>query len=115
MNNKTIVTKVANAFLAKDIETVLLYMTDDVQMGWPGYFDLAPGKEAVRQFISNVPELVAGQVGDMVEEGNKVAATGTVTSREKDGTQKNSFFTDWYEIEGGKVKSIRSYMVFEQK
>ena len=115
MSNKTVVTKVANAFLAKDIDTVLANMTDDVQMGWPGYFDLAPGKDAVRQFFSNVPELVWGRVGHMVEEGNKIAATGTVTSKEQDGSLKNSFFCDWYEIENGKVKSITSYMIFEQK
>ena len=115
MNNKEIVTKMVNAFLSKDIDTVLANMTDDVQMGWPGYFDLAPGKDAVKKFFSDVPEVVAGKVGEIVAEGSKVAATGTVTSKEKDGSLKNSFFCDWYEIENGKVKSIKSYMIFEQK
>jgi len=43
-----------------------------------------------------------------------LAGTGTVTSKDADGSLKNSFFCDVYELDNGKVKGIKSYMVFEQ-
>ncbi|MBZ4188712.1 nuclear transport factor 2 family protein [Niabella beijingensis] len=114
MNNKEIVQQVIDAFLNKDTERALAYMSEDVQIGWPGFFDLPAGKEAVRSFFTNVPELVSSQVIDLIAEGNTVAGTGTVTSRDKDGSLKNSFFCDVYELENGKVIRLKSYMVFEQ-
>lgn len=115
MKNKEIVKQVVEAFLNSDIETGLSHMTEDVKMGWPGFFDLAPGKDAIREFFKNVPEMTSRGIEDIIEEGNKVAATGSVTSKEKDGTRKHSFFCDVYKLENDKVKSIKSYMVFEQK
>lgn len=114
MNNKAVVKQVIDAFLSSDIETALSHMTEDVQMGWPGFFDLAPGKESIRKFFSNVPEMVSSTIDDLIEEGNTVVGLGSVTSRE-DGTLKNSFFSDVYTLENGKIKAIKSYMVFEQK
>lgn len=115
MKNKAIVQQVVDAFFAADIEKAMLHMNDDVKMGWPGFFDLAPGKEAIRAFFKNVPEMVSSSIEDIIEEGNKVAATGSVTSRQEDGSLKNSFFCDVYELENDKIKSIKSYIVFEQK
>lgn len=114
MNNKEIVQQVIDAFLNKDTERALAYMSDDIQIGWPGFFDLPAGKEAVRNFFNKVPELVSSQVIDLIAEGNKVAGTGTVTSRDQEGNLKNSFFCDVYELENGKVIRLTSYMVFEQ-
>lgn len=115
MKNKEVVQQVVEAFLAADIEKALLHMSDDVKMGWPGFFDLAPGKDAIREFFKSVPEMTSSGIEDIIEEGNKVAATGRVTSRKEDGTLENSFFCDVYELENNKVKTIKSYMVFEQK
>lgn len=113
MFNKEIVKAVLEAFLAKDIEKVIGFMAEDVQVGWPGFFDLAHGKKAVREFFSDIPEIVSGKVGELVAEGDTVVGNGMVTSRNADGTLRNSFFSDWYQVENGKVKSIKSYMVFE--
>ena len=115
MKNKEVVQQVIQAFLDSDVEKALSYMTADVKMGWPGFFDLAPGKNAIREFFANIPEMVSSTIGDFIEEGNKVAGTGTVTSRGEDGSLKKSFFCDVYELQDGKVKEIKSYMVFEQK
>lgn len=113
MTNKEVVEQVVNAFLNADIDTALTYMTDDVKMGWPGYFDLAPGKEALREFFKSVPEMTSSGIEDIIEDGDKIAATGSATTREKDGSLRNSFFCDLYFLENGKVKEIKSYMVFE--
>ncbi|ELR71156.1 hypothetical protein C900_02960 [Fulvivirga imtechensis AK7] len=114
MQNKEIVKQVIKAFLDTDIEKALSYLTEDVKMGWPGFFDLAPGKDAVRKFFKDVPEMISSEMGEFVEEGNKVVGTGKVTSRHANGEEKNSFFCDIYELENGKIKEIKSYMVFEQ-
>lgn len=115
MSNKEVVKKVVEAFLSSDIETALTYMTDDVKMGWPGFFDLKPGKAEVREFFKNVPEMTSSGIGDIIEDGDKVAATGSVTTKEKDGSLKNSFFCDIYHFKDGKISAIKSYMVFEQQ
>ena len=115
MKNKEIVKQVIQAFLDADTEKALSYMDDEVKMGWPGFFDLAPGKDAIRKFFSDVPEMVSSEVGELIEEGDKVVGTGRVTSKDKSGELKNSFFCDVYELKRGKVTEIKSYMVFEQK
>ncbi len=51
MNNKEIVKQVIDAFLNQDVEKALSFMSEDVKMGWPGFFDLEPGKEAVGKFF----------------------------------------------------------------
>ncbi len=114
MKNKEIVKQVIDAFLNQDVERAVSHMAEDIKMGWPGFFDLDPGKDAIRKFFNDVPEIVSGSVGEFIEEGSKVAGTGTVTSKDADGSLKNSFFCDVYELDNGKVKEIKSYMVFEQ-
>ena len=114
MNNKEIVREVVQAYLDADMEKVLSHMTDDVQVGWPGFFDLEPGKDAVRKFFADIPEIVSGSIESLIADGDTVAGTRRVTARHKDGSLKNSFFCDVYELENGKVKRLKSYMVFEQ-
>ena len=94
MNNKETVRKVIHAFINQDVESVLSHATEDIQMGWPGYFDLESGKEAVRKFFSKVPEVISSRIGELIEEGDTVVGTGEITSREADGSLKKSFFCD---------------------
>ncbi|HKK11557.1 MAG TPA: nuclear transport factor 2 family protein [Flavobacteriaceae bacterium] len=113
MKNKEIVKQVMNAFLEHDVEKAVTFMSDDIKVGWPGYFDLETGKDAIRKFYKNVPQMISSKTGEFIEEGNTVVGTGTVTSKHEDGSLKNSFFCDVYKLEAGKVKEIQSYMVFE--
>lgn len=115
MENKAIVKQVIQAFLDADTEKALSYMTEDVKMGWPGFFDLAPGKDAIRDFFKDVPEMISSEIGTLIGEGNIVVGTGKVTARHENGEIKNSFFSDVYKLEDGKVKEIKSYMVFENQ
>lgn len=114
MKNKEIVRQVMKAFIGHDVEKALSYMTEDIKMGWPGFFDLKPGKDAIREFYQNVPQMISSKTGEFIEEGNTVVGTGMVTAKHEDGSLKNSFFADVYTLEDGKVKEIKSYMVFEQ-
>lgn len=38
--------EVVSSFLNVDIEGTLSYMREDVQMGWHGFFELAPEKQS---------------------------------------------------------------------
>lgn len=113
MNNREIVQQVIQAFLDADVEKGLSFMDDDVMMGWPGYFDLKPGKDEVRKFFNDIPEIISGTLERLIVEGDTVAGTGKITAKHKDGSLKNSFFCDVYTLTNGKVKEIKSYMVFE--
>ena len=115
MKNKEIVEQVIQAFFDGDIEKALSYMHEEIQMGWPGYFDLNPGKKAVRDFFKTVPEIQEAVTEELIAEGDKVIGTGYVISKHDDGNTRKSFFSDVYTMDNGKVKSLRSYMVFEQK
>lgn len=114
MTNKEIVQQVIQAFLDSDIEKALSHMTEDVHMSWPGYFDLEPGKDSIREFFKTVPETLESVTEDFIAEGEKVIGTGYVISRHDDGQIRKSLFSDVYTLETGKVKAIKSYMVFEQ-
>ncbi len=115
MKNKEVVKQVINAFLNHDVEKALSFMNDDIKMGWPGFFNLEPGKEAIREFYKDVPQMISSKIGEFIEEGDTVVGTGMVTAKHEDGTLKNSFFADVYTLKNGKVKEIKSYMVFEAK
>ena len=115
MTNKEIVKQLLSAFLKHDVEKALSYMSADVKMGWPGFFDLEPGKEAIREFYKDIPQMVSSKIGEFIEEGNTVVGTGMVTAKHQDGSLKNSFFCDIYKLENGMVSEIQSYMVFEAK
>ncbi|WP_040679602.1 nuclear transport factor 2 family protein [Niabella aurantiaca] len=114
MNNREIVQDVIHAFLNGNIEQALAQRSEEVQVGWPGFLELPAGKEAVRNFFRNMPELVSGRITGLISEGNKVAGTGTITGKDKEGTFRNSFFCDVYELENGKPVRLQNYMVFEQ-
>lgn len=115
MKNKEIVRSIIQAFLSADVETALSYMTDDVKMRWPGYFDLEQGKNAIREFYKDVPELVASELGDIIEEGDLVVGNGKMTALHNDGEIKSSFFCDIYTLKNGMVKEIVSHVVFETR
>jgi len=114
MTIKEIVKSCVDAFLKSDIEAAVAYMTDDIIMGWPGYFGLKPGKDAVREFFTYIPEMLDFKIGDFIEDGNKIAVTGWIKSNHN-GEIKESHFCDIYTLEGQKIKNITSYMVFAQK
>lgn len=56
--------------------------------------------------------MISSGIEDILEDGNKIAATGNVTTKEKDDALKNSFFCDIYQLDVWKNKTIKSYMVF---
>ncbi len=112
MTNKEIIRKVNEGFNSGDNETILKYVSDDVIWECPGFF-LHKGKEAFGKEINN--EAFSGlpviTITNELEDGNLVAVEGNVKSKKKDGSDFSCRFFDFYRLEGGKIKEMRSYLV----
>lgn len=91
---------------------ILECLTDDVTWDIPGAFHVS-GKEAFDKEIEN--ENFIGQpdieILRMIEEGNVVIAEGSVKSKMKNGQLLDALFCDIFEMENGKIKYLRSYLV----
>jgi ketosteroid isomerase-like protein len=110
--NKQIVQKYMDGFMASDHEKILSCLTDDVSWEVPGAFNLN-GKEAFNKEIEN--ENFTGspniQVIRMVEENNIIVAEGAVQSRMKDGGILDAVFCDVFHMHNGKIKHLTSYLM----
>jgi ketosteroid isomerase-like protein len=115
MTNKEIIQKVNDGFAAGDPEAILAFVADDVRWDVVG-ISTAIGKEEFRKEIKNegfqgVPKI---NVTGAIEEGDRVAVEGTVQATTKDGQIIDLFFHNAYRLEDGKIKEMRSYLVFQK-
>jgi len=110
--NKKTVEKYMEGFRRSDHARVLSCLTDDVEWLIPGMF-LIRGKAAFDNEIEN--EAFTGSptitVTRMIQESDVVLAEGTVRAQRKDGGVLNLMFCDVFEMEGGKVKKLTSYLM----
>ncbi len=113
MTNKELVERYIQAFNKADIHEMDSLSTEDITFHWPGSFRIGPGKKEVRGFFEVCPEILDCSLGQMVEEGDKVVASGSVTTKHEDGSVRKSHFCDIYLIDHHKIKSVESYVVFE--
>jgi ketosteroid isomerase-like protein len=112
--NKEIVQQVNDGFATGDVDLVMSHIADDVRWDVVG-ISTAIGKDAFRKEVKNenfegVPEIT---VHNAIEEGDRVAVEGEVSTRFKGGAVVELFFHNAYRLEGGKVKELRSYLVFK--
>ncbi len=99
-------------FRRSDHAMVLSCLTDDVEWLIPGMFDIR-GKEAFDKEIENEaftghPAIVVTRV---TEEADVVIAEGSVRAQKKDGGVLNAVFCDAFEMEGGKIEKLISYLM----
>jgi uncharacterized protein len=110
--NKTTVQKYIEGFNRTDHQMILSCLTDDIEWLMPGTFYLQ-GKEAFDRAIEN--DVFIGnptvRVTRMVEENDVVVAEGTVRVAFKVGGYLNAVFCDVFEMSGGKVKRLTTYLV----
>jgi ketosteroid isomerase-like protein len=111
-SNKEIIRIVNRAFEEGDADKILSYVADDVRWDVMGH-SVAIGKEAYRKEIHN--ENFEGKpvitVKNEIEEGDLLAVEGTVQAKFKGGAGFNAFFFDFYRLENGKIKEMRSYVI----
>jgi ketosteroid isomerase-like protein len=110
--NKITVRKYMDAFSRLDHAAVLDCLADDVEWLIPGMFQVH-GKDAFDREIEN-PAFVgkpAISVTRMTEEDGVVVAEGRVRCAKRDGALLTVNFCDVFEMRGGKVKRLVSYLM----
>lgn len=112
--NKEIVQQVNDGFATGDVDLIMSHIADDVRWDVVG-ISTAIGKDAFRKEVKNenfegVPEIT---IHHAIEEGDRVAVEGEVTTRFKGGAVVELFFHNAYRLKEGKIKELRSYLVFK--
>lgn len=115
MTKKEIIREVNKAFMAKDLDTILKHVADDVQWDMPGAFSHkgkeAFGKEASNAFLGKLEIRARTEV----EEGDHVVVEGEVEAQFAGSGAFKAVFLDLYRFENGKIKEMRSYVIPEKK
>jgi limonene-1,2-epoxide hydrolase len=110
--NKRVVETYMAGFRVTNHAAILSCLTDDVEWQIPGIF-VARGKAEFAQHI--VDPGFAGnpviEVARMIEENGVVVAEGTVIAQRDDGTTIPLVFCDVFEMEGGKIRRLVSYIM----
>jgi uncharacterized protein (TIGR02246 family) len=110
ISNKEAVENINAAFDKGDTNAFLTWCADDVV--WTMVGDkTVKGKEAIRQFIGEMPaEPPKFTVEAVVAEGDFVAAFGDMTMKEE-GVVVPYSYCDVYRFKGGKVAELKSFVV----
>jgi ketosteroid isomerase-like protein len=110
--NKAAVPRYMDGFDRSDHEAILAYRTDDVEWIIPGMFRVT-GKVAFDREIEN--DAFVGRpdirVDRLVEEAGVVVAEGRVTARKRDGGTMELVFCDVFEMAGGRIRKLISYLM----
>ena len=109
--NKQTVRRYMEGFRNGDHAEILDCLTDDVEWLIPGAF-YARGKQAFDKEIENEafvgrPQIV---VSRLIEEDDVVVAEGRVRTTRRDGEVLHLAFCDVFEMHGGRVRRLTSYL-----
>lgn len=110
--NKKTVEKYMEGFRRSDHQMILACLADDVVWKMPGVY-LHKGKEEFDNEIEN-DNFVGSptiQIKRLIEENDVVIAEGAVQSNMKDGNSLDAVFCDVFEMTGGKIKCLTSYLM----
>ena len=111
-DNKRTVESYMEGFRKSDHAQVLECLTDDVEWLIPGMFSIA-GKPAFDAHIED--EAFTGRpditVTRMTEENDVVIAEGRVRAQKKEGEVLNLAFCDVFEMQGGLIRRLTSYLM----
>lgn len=110
--NKKTVEQYIDGFRRSDHQMILECLTDDVVWIMPGVYE-HKGKEAFDKEIEN--ENFVGsptiQIKRLTEENDVVIAEGAVQGKMKNGNKLDAVFCDVFEMSGGKIRSLTSYLM----
>jgi uncharacterized protein len=105
-----VVEKVNAAFAAGDVEGFLAHCAEDVVFLMMGHRRVE-GKAAIREWMANgASEPPKFSVQSVITSENRAVCYGDMTMPEEDGTGSYEY-CDVYQIENGKVKELRAYIV----
>jgi ketosteroid isomerase-like protein len=110
--NKRTVERYMDGFRHTDRSKILSCLTEDVEWEIPGYFS-ARGRDEFESHI--VDEGFTGSpaidVTRLIEENDVVVAEGTVRATRTDGTTVSLVFCDVFDMRGGKIRRLVSYLM----
>ena len=110
--NQQTIERYMDGFRRSDHDAVLGCLTNDVEWLIPGAFHIH-GKEAFDREIEN--EAFVGspdiRVTRTVEERDVVVAEGSVRSQRTDGGTLHAVFCDVFEMRGGLIRKLTSYLM----
>jgi uncharacterized protein len=110
--NKQTVERYMDGFRRTDRELILSCLTDDVEWLIPGAFH-THGKAAFAEHIVDPgfegrPQITVSQ---LIEEHDVVVAEGSVQAPRSDGAVMNLVFCDVFEMSGGQIRKLTSYLM----
>lgn len=110
--NKATVERYMEGFRRTDRELILSCLTPDVEWLIPGAFHT----RGIDEFATHiVDEGFAGNpvitVTQLTEEHDTVVAEGAVLAPRSDGTTLSLVFCDVFEMTGGKIRKLTSYLM----
>ena len=110
--NKDTVGKYMDGFRRTDRSQILSCLTDDVEWELPGVFSVT-GKKAFEEHIQDEgfmgnPEIT---VTRLTEAEDIVVAEGSVRTQRSDGTVINLAMCDVFEMKGGRIRKLTSYLM----
>jgi len=110
--NREIVEKINNAFLAGSTEGFLEHCSEDVVWVMEGE-KTTEGKSAIREWMSQMEgsEPPKFSVKKMIAGGDSVACFGEMSMDQPPGAAGTYSYCDVYEFAGGKVAELRSFVV----
>jgi uncharacterized protein len=111
LNKETLATYM-EGFRKSDHPKILSCLTDDVEWIIPGAFHVR-GKDGFDAHIEDEGFLgsPAITVTRLTEEDDVVVVEGTVQTQRRDGVFLNLAFCDVFEMAGGKIRRLTSYLM----
>ncbi len=110
-DHKKTIERFIDGFNKADHRQILSCLTDDVEWIMPGQFHHV-GKQAFDKEIEN--DAFTGKpvvtITRMTEENSVVIAEGTVRTQKKGGEMQHLVFCDVFEMQGGKIKKLISFI-----
>jgi uncharacterized protein len=101
-----------DGFRRTDRPQILSCLTDDVEWVIPGMFHVRGKDEFARHIVDEgfvgQPQITLSRV---LEAGDVVVAEGSVRAPKTDGTVLNLVFCDVFDMRGGKIRRLISYLM----
>ncbi len=112
MTNIEVVREINRGFAIGDPELILSHLAEDVVWMMYGGFH-TNGKEEYRKMIHNeeMDPNATLTISNEMEDGNRIVMEGFLECKRIAGGKFEGWFADFYEMEGGKVKEMRSYVI----
>lgn len=117
--SKEVVLALLDAYGRGDFEAAMELFADDATLWIPGRLPFSgtlKGKDAIyRENLlpsaqMSMPGSVTVEIGNVIAEGNRVAAEWVFGRTTLDGRKYRNVFFALFEVENGKVKSMREYL-----